>query len=95
MTDHIEKAREAARAALDNVLPDQALECVSLDHLSGVVADAVLSALSQTHVVVPREATEAMIEAAMQTHYDRDDMIASEGGFEAAWSAMLAQAEKE
>jgi hypothetical protein len=60
----VDAARKAAHDAVNHILPDDAAQYIGADFLADAAMAAYEAALEKTHVLVPREPTEAMVRAA-------------------------------
>lgn len=92
--DGVEKAREAAGEALSKRAFEGAAGNTWDD--TKIVLDAFLAELQKTHVIVPREPTQAMLNAgADEDDYSEEGTTVGQSVAANVWSAMLAASQKE
>ena len=85
-----DKAREAAHARFWELIDGDDLT----DYPLAMAIDAFVAVLSETHAIVPREASEAMVHSAATTgRLDSEDSFGDDRCAREVWSAMLSAAE--
>jgi hypothetical protein len=89
-----ERAMEAALSAFRSHYDASDYPDIAAEGYVQFAIDAFLAELRKTHAIVPREATEEMIEAALATYHSKADThYADEADVRAFYAAMLQASE--